>query len=59
MSYVPLNVSFRRTLVDQNIDNWHNLVVLILHTNINDSKDSSTGNLIKMVSFLLDQCTYL
>lgn len=59
MSYVPLNVSFRRTLVDQNIDNWHNLVVLILHTNMNDSKDSFTGNLIKMVSFLLDQCTYL
>lgn len=59
MSYVLLNVSFRRTLVDQNIDNWHNLVVLILHTNMNDSKDSFTGNLIKMVSFLLDQCTYL
>lgn len=59
MSYVPLNVSFRRTLVDQNLDNWHNLVVLILHTNMNDSKDSFTGNLIKMVSFLLDQCTYL
>lgn len=59
MSYVPLNVSFRRTLVDQNLDNWHNLVVLILHTNMNDSKDSFTGNLIKMVSFLLDQSTYL
>lgn len=45
MNSVPLNVSFKRTLVGQNLINWHNLVALILHTNLNGSNNSFKWNL--------------
>lgn len=56
---VPLNISFRRVLVGQNLVDWHNLIALILRTNLNDNNDSFTWNLHQYGQYPLDQCTYL
>lgn len=45
MSYVPLNVSFRRVLVSRNLANWHNLVSSIVHIQLNDEYDSFRWNI--------------
>ena len=36
MSSVPLNVSFRRNLVGQNLNNWHNLCVSFVHIHLSE-----------------------
>ena len=38
-STTPLNVSFRRGLVDLNLDRWHNLVASIAHVRLNNMTD--------------------
>ncbi len=39
MSTVPLNVSFRRALVGQNLIKWHNLCASIVHVNLIEEDD--------------------
>jgi hypothetical protein len=40
LSTTPLNVSFRRTLIGVNWDNWLNLVGNVLEVNLNNIRDS-------------------
>ena len=42
---VPLNVSFRRALVGQNLILWHNLVARLVHIHLSDEKDFFRWNL--------------
>lgn len=39
MSSVPLNVSFRRALVGQNLVSWHDLCASIVHIQLNHSSN--------------------
>jgi hypothetical protein len=39
LSIVPLNISFRRSLVDTNLQSWHNLVMRIAQVHLNDQPD--------------------
>ena len=39
ISSVPLNVSFRRNLIGQNLDDWQELVYLTSNVQITDSPD--------------------
>ena len=39
MAFVPLNVSFRRDLVGQNLTHWHKLCVSIVHIQMNNTSD--------------------
>ncbi len=39
MSYVSLNVSFRRALVGQDMTNWHNLCASIVHIHLTGDND--------------------
>jgi hypothetical protein len=45
LSSVPLNVSFRRSLQDNNLRNWNELVMSIMHIQLNDNKDTFKWNL--------------
>jgi hypothetical protein len=38
LSTVPLNVSFRRDLVGENLVDWHKLVQKVVTVNLNDDK---------------------
>jgi hypothetical protein len=38
LSTVPLNVSFRRDLVGENLVDWHKLVQEVVTVNLNDDK---------------------
>ena len=44
-SSIPLNISFRRGLVGQNLVLWHNLVSRIAHIQLNDREDTFRWNL--------------
>ncbi len=44
MGSVPLNVAFRRALVGQNLDCWHELCSSIVHIQLNDSSDTFRWN---------------
>ena len=44
MRSVPLNVSFRRSLVGQNLAYWHELCASIVHIQLNQSSDSFRWN---------------
>ena len=44
MGSVPLNVSFRRALVGQNLVCWHEFCASIVHIQLNDSSDSFRWN---------------
>jgi hypothetical protein len=39
MGSIPLNVTFRRALVGQNLIRWHNLCASIVHINLTDEDD--------------------
>ena len=43
----PLNLSFRRALVDNKLVEWHNMVAQIAHVNLVDGLDSFRWNLTK------------
>ena len=45
LSSVPLNVSFRRSLQDNNLRNWNELDMSIMHIQLNDNKDTFKWNL--------------
>lgn len=45
LSSVPLNVSFRRSLQDNDLRNWNELVMSIMHIQLNDNKDTFKWNL--------------
>ena len=45
MSTVPLNVSFTRVLVGQNLINWHNLCASIVHIHLTKESDIFRWNL--------------
>jgi hypothetical protein len=36
LSIIPLNISFRRSLVEANLQSWHNLVMRIAQVHLND-----------------------
>jgi hypothetical protein len=38
-STIPLNISFRRGLVENNLSLWHRLVSRVAHIRLNDVKD--------------------
>lgn len=40
MRSVPLNVSFRRSLVGQNLDKWHSLCASIVHIDLTEESDT-------------------
>jgi hypothetical protein len=39
LSTIPLNISFGRSLVDANLQSWHNLVMIIAQVHLNDQPD--------------------
>lgn len=43
----PLNVSFRRGLVNENLTNWHKLVALVALINLTDERDTFRWDLNK------------
>jgi len=47
----PLNLSFRRALVDNKLAEWRNLVAQITHVDLVDGLDNFRWNLIKSGSF--------
>ncbi len=51
MRYVPLNVSFRRSLVGQNLTYWHELCASIVHIQLNQSSDSFRWNYHQNIIF--------
>jgi hypothetical protein len=38
-STIPLNISFRRGLIGENLVRWHNLVTLVANTNLDEEAD--------------------
>ena len=48
---VPLNVSFRRSLVGDNLVLWHSLVTRIVHVELNEENDVFKWNLTKSGQF--------
>ena len=40
MSFVPFNISFRRSLVGQNLVSWHNLVLPLVNVHLDDHPDT-------------------
>jgi len=54
VSMTPLNISFRRTLlVGERLDDWLNLVSLVVPFNLNENKDRFLA-VEEMVNFLLN-----
>jgi hypothetical protein len=47
-SSIPLNISFRRGLVGNNIIYWHNLVARVANTRFTDSNDKFIWGYTKM-----------
>ena len=45
LSSVPLNVSFRRSLQDNDLQNWNELVMSIMNIQLNDNNDTFKWNL--------------
>jgi hypothetical protein len=39
LSTIPLNISFKRSLVEANLQSWHNLVMRIVQVHLNDRPD--------------------
>ena len=52
-SSVPLNISFRRGLVGQNLVAWHRLVASLVHIQLNESKDVFRWDLHQNKIFLV------
>ena len=48
MGSIPLNVSFRRALVGQNLVNWHNLCGSVVHINLTEKDDIFRWNFHKI-----------
>ena len=48
---VPLNVSFRRTLIGHNLYLWHDLVARISHVQLNNNADAFRWNLTQAGTF--------
>ena len=48
---VPLNVSFRRTLIGHNLYLWHDLVTRISHVQLNNNADAFRWNLTPAGTF--------
>jgi hypothetical protein len=38
-SKIPQNISFRRSLLGDNLAHWHNLVSTVAHLRLNDTDD--------------------
>ena len=54
VSMTPLNISFRRTLlVGERLDDWLNLVSLVVPFHLNENKDRFLA-VEEMVNFLLN-----
>jgi len=49
----PLNLSFRRILVDNKLLEWHNLVAQITHVDLVDGLDNFRWNLTKPGFFMV------
>jgi hypothetical protein len=45
LSRLPLNVSFRRQLIGNNLILWYNLVIKIMHVHLNNNRDVFIWNL--------------
>jgi hypothetical protein len=56
MSFVPLNISFRRSLVDNNLRHWLNLVARVSNVVLVDGKHYFNCPLTKTVFSLSDRC---
>jgi hypothetical protein len=56
-SMIPLNISFRRGLVGNNLINWHNLVARVANTRLMDSDDKFICGCTRMMFSQLNQCT--
>jgi hypothetical protein len=50
MATTPLNLSFRRALVDNKLIEWYNLVAQITHVELVDGSDTFRWNLTKSKS---------
>jgi hypothetical protein len=53
---IPLNFFFTRTLSDQNLTPWHDLVRHISYIYLNDRRDGFGGTLLTMVFSMCSQC---
>jgi hypothetical protein len=59
-STFPLNISFGRGLVGNNLTLWHNLVGRVTHIRLNNTEDKfiwGGGGCIRMGIFQLNRCT--
>jgi hypothetical protein len=52
----PLNVAFRRSLVDNNLQAWHHLVTKLVNVQLIDQRDHFIWSLKQMVSLLFNLC---
>jgi hypothetical protein len=52
----PLNVAFRRSLVDNNLQAWHHLVTKLVNVQLTDQRDHFIWSLKQMVSLLFNLC---
>jgi hypothetical protein len=53
LSTQPLNISFRRALVDNNLVEWHDLVALISNVTLVEGSDFFIWNLTKTSSYMV------
>jgi hypothetical protein len=53
LSYAPLNISFRRTLVGDKFTAWYEVQLKVAWVNLSDERDIFSWNLTKDVVFLV------
>jgi len=51
LATVPLNISFRRNLVDRNLRDWHRTVASLQDINLQGKGTNFAGHLIHQVPF--------
>jgi len=51
LATVPLNISFRRNLVDRNLREWHRIVASLQDINLQGEGTNFAGHLIHQVPF--------
>jgi hypothetical protein len=52
LSSVPLTISFRISLVGNNLRDWHKIVYLLSNVNLQEGRDAFSGHYIHRSNFL-------
>jgi hypothetical protein len=56
-STIPLNISFRRALIGNNLNSWYNLVARVAHIRLINTEDKILCDLHQTGNFLWNPCT--